>query len=261
MSSLRTTSHKAFAALALIALLGVPHILSAQSRAEHLGEGDAKMAALKPAEALAQFDSALALDSTSFDALWRAAQAALELAEFEESASRRAEFFQRAEHYARAAVRADSVRVEGRFAAARVLGLLARIENSSTRRATLGAETYAHAQSCLTIAPKHPGCLHALGAWHGTVAALNPFLRRMAGSITGSRAFGSASWQEAERLLREAIREEPKRIVHRLELARVYAAQKKESDAEQELRAAVSGEVMDSNDRRRKAEAERELPG
>lgn len=249
----------ALAALALITLLGAPRALSAQSPAEHLAEGDAEMAALRPAEALAWFDSALAFDSASFDALWRAAQAAVELAEFEESASRRAELFARAERYARAAVRVDSARVEGRFAAARVLGLLARIETSPTRRAALGAETYAHAQYCLMIASQHPGCLHALGAWHATVAALNPFLRRMAGSLTGSQVFRRASWEEAERLLREAVQQEPKRIVHRLELARVYAAQKKGSEAEQELHAAISGEVMDSNDVRRKAEAEREF--
>lgn len=217
------------------------------------------MAALRPAQALAQFDSALAYAPDGFDALWRAAQAAAELAEFEESALYRAQLFGRAEDYARRALRAGSTRVEGLFTAARVLGLMARVERAQGRRAALGAETYVHARDCLTLAPKHPGCLHALGAWHGTVAALNPFLRRMAGVLTKSEAFGRASWEEAERLLHEAVQEEPKRIAHRLELARVYAARNKSSAAEEQLRAAISGDVMDSNDDRRKQAARREL--
>lgn len=245
---------------ALLVLCLAPVRAHAQKRTVDplVARGDPALAARHPDAALAAFDSALAADSGRAEVLWRAALAEVELGEFEQDATLRARHFGRAEERARAAVQADSSRAEPHYALARVLGQRGRRLPATPERANVGRETHERVTRCLALAPRHPGCLHILGVWNATVAQLDAFSRSMARQLTGSEAFTSASWAEAERLLTAAAKQEPRRIAHRLELARVYAAQQKLDAARQQLSAAERGALMDANDARRLEEVARE---
>lgn len=233
------------------------------SAAAHAQQGDPRVTAARraleardPAAALAHVEPVVVSDSAGYDALVLAAGAEVEVAEYDSVRDRRTQRLLTAVAWARRAVARDSTRAEGRFALARAAGLVARSDAvDASTRARLGRDAYEQATRCLAIAPRHPGCLHALGAWNATVAQLGGIERSMAAALTHSDAFGKASMADAESLLMAAVREEPRRIAHRLELGRIYAAEGKRDAAMEQLQAAVAGEVMDSNDPRRQSEA------
>lgn len=71
----------------------------------------------------------------------------------------------------------------------------------------------------------------------------------------GGAVFGEASWANARHYLEESVINDPRRIVHRLDLARVYQDMGLKSAAKTEFEAVVSGELIDYNDPEYKAEA------
>lgn len=246
---------------ALVALaLALPAGSALAQDADHFtANGDSAMRRGATAEALQLYEAALAVDSTHAGALWRAAQLEAELAEYDSVPGRRVRRESHAAEHARAAVRAEPESIASRFALARVLGQLARTTSDPMTRALLGKETWGAARACLAIVPEHAGCLHVLGGWHATVAGLDEFSRRMAGTLVGTDVFEKATWAEAERNLLAAVKHEPTRIAHRLELGRAYAAQGKTAEARAQLEKAASGKASDPNDARRRAAAKREL--
>ena len=111
------------------------------------------------------------------------------------------------------------------------------------------------AMECLRIDPKHAGCLHVMGVWNAEVMRLNGFTRMIARNFLGGQVFSQASWANARSYLEQAVTNDPRRIVHRLDLAKVYADMGLASLAKTEYQAVISGELVDYNDPRYKAEA------
>ena len=59
--------------------------------------------------------------------------------------------------------------------------------------------------------------------WHAEVMRVDPVSRALARAFLGADVFKLASWDEAQRLLEKAVAVDPQRLVHRLDLAAVYA--------------------------------------
>jgi Tfp pilus assembly protein PilF len=68
-----------------------------------------------------------------------------------------------------------------------------------------------------------------------------------------------ANWDDAQRYMEESVAAEPNRIVHRLDLARVYAARGNRDRARATFEAAINGKVSDLNDKRYQQLAMEEL--
>jgi tetratricopeptide (TPR) repeat protein len=244
--------------LALITLAATG-VAAAQFTSERIARGDSAYQDRRVPEALAEWQAALQADSTSYAALWRAAQAEVDLAEYDSDVLGGPRRFQAAEEYARGAVRIEPKRVEGHFALARVLGRAADHSDNPTDRVRWATEVHREAQTCLELAPAHAGCLHVLGEWHAHVAQLGSFERGWANSLAGSDLFAQGSWPEAERCLAAAAKREPRRLIHHLALGRVYAATGRPREAGAQFKAVLDGAVADYNDPRYKEEAKREL--
>lgn len=246
-----------FAPLAMSALCAVAGVASAQSAAEHLARGNTAYAARGVPEALAHYDSALAADPKLYEALWRAAQAEVDLAEYDPDPLpiHSAQLLQRAAEHARAAIGVEPKRVEGHFALARALGRATDHTDNPTDRVQFGVEAHREALACLAIDPKHGGCLHVLGLWNARVAELDDFSRGWANRLSGGTLFDQGSWAEAERCLEAAAANDPRRLVHHLDLARVYARMGKKELARKQFEAVLQGAALDYNDPHYKDEA------
>jgi tetratricopeptide (TPR) repeat protein len=231
-----------------LATLTATGVAAAQSTSERIARGDSAYQARHVPEALAAWQAALQADSTSYAALWRAAQAEVDLAEYDSDVLGGAKRFQAAEEYARGAVRREPKRVEGHFALARVLGRAADHTDNSTDRVRWATEVHREAQTCLELAPAHAGCLHVLGEWHAQVARLGSFERSFANSLAGSPLFDQGSWPEAERCLAAAAKGEPRRLIHHLALGRAYAATSRPQEARAQFQAVLDGAVTDYTD-------------
>ena len=94
----------------------------AQEAAVHIARGDSAYAAFNAEEALAHYESAIAVDSTNADALGKASRSAVDLGESLTNGQRQKDLFRKGERYARLAVRADSTNAEAWFHLARALG-------------------------------------------------------------------------------------------------------------------------------------------
>lgn len=79
------------------------------------------------------------------------------------------------------------------------------------------------ALAALKIDGTHPGALHVLGMWNAEIMRVNGLSRMFARSFMGADVFNLASWDEAQRLLESSVQHDPSRIVHRLDLAGIYA--------------------------------------
>jgi hypothetical protein len=194
----------------------------------------------------------------NYDSLCNAAALAVDLGEFNPDRDQRDSLFTVAEQYARAAVAANPNGAQGHFALARALGRRA-LTLGIRDRARYGVAVREEALAALTIDPRHAGALHVMGVWNQQVMQLSSIQRLIAKTILGAKAFGKASWQQAVQSLEDAVAIEPDRIVHRLDLARVYIARKRNAEARDQLLWIRAAPVTDYNDPHYKREAEAAL--
>ena len=128
-----------------------------------------------------------------------------------------------AEQYARRAVEANPGDAEGHFNLARALGRRA-LSLGKRDRVKYAGDVRTHALEALKLNPKHPGALHVMGMWNYNVMSLSGMTRFMAKTFLGGKVFDSANWDDAQRYMEESVAVDPGRLVHHLDLARVYVA-------------------------------------
>ncbi|HEY5085767.1 MAG TPA: tetratricopeptide repeat protein [Gemmatimonadaceae bacterium] len=242
------------AALAALAFATPALSASAQSAAEWISKGNAAYDARNATDALAAYEKALAVDPNNYDALWRASRSQVDLASAEPDADQRSAMYKTAQDEAAKAVQVNSAGADGHFILSEALGRMA-LTLGARDRVKYAGRVRDQALECLKIEPKHAGCLHVMGVWNAEVMRLNGITRMIARNFLGGQIFGEASWANARRYLEEAVNNDPRRIVHRLDLAKVYADMGLTSAAKTEFEAVVSGELIDYNDPRYKAEA------
>lgn len=227
---------------------------NAQAPVNHIALGDRDYAALNAPGALAHYKQAADADPGNYEAQWKVARSAADVAEFDLTGDAQIRMFAEAESYSRRAVAANPDDAEGHFHLARALGKRA-LTLGVRQRIKFGTEVRAQALECLHLDPKHAGCLHVMGLWNAEVMRLNGFSRMIARNLLGGRALGSASWAEAQRYMEEAVAYEPKRIIHRLHLGDIYRDRGDKTKARAEYQAALNLPIADYNDSHYKAEA------
>lgn len=208
-----------------------------QSPADHTAMGVAAIQAHDLRTGLAHLEAALAIDSTDYEANWRAAFALLDEGEQIPDSVKTPErdsLFARAEGLARRALAADSMGPEGHFAVAATVGRasLGMGKKERIRRAKVIRD---EALRTLALDPSHDGAYHVLGRWNAEIMRLSGLSRFFARSFLGAGIFGQASWEAAVANLQKAVELDPERIYHRLELARIYADRKRFQEAQDQL--------------------------
>ncbi len=232
---------------------------AAQGVHDHVSLGNTAMQVHDLRTALAHYRAALALDSTDYEANWRASIALLDEGEQipdDVKSPQRDSLYARAERLARRAVAADSLGADGHFALAASVG---RASLSMGKKARIRRASLIRDEALRTIAlnPRHDGAYHILGVWNAEIMRLSGLSRFFAKSLLGAGVFKQASWDAATSNMERAVALDPGRLYHRLELAQIYADRKRYGEARAQLRellALPDREIMDSTYRR---EAER----
>jgi tetratricopeptide (TPR) repeat protein len=224
----------------------------------YVASGDSAYAALDAVTALADYEKALAVDSADYDALCKASRVASDLAEFERDEARRTAFFTEAGSYAARAIAVKPTDAEGHFHRARALGLAA-LSVGSRARIKYGKEVRAEALAALQYAPDHPGALHVLGVWNAEVMRLSGIERFIAKNLLGGGVLSAASWHDAITDLERAVAVDPDRIVHHLDLAKVYLDTHDKAKAKEQLEIVAAAPIREYNDPHYKEDAARRL--
>jgi FimV-like protein len=235
-----------FRSLAVASLVAAS-TLGAQSAAEHIAIGDSIYARFKPDEALPHYLAGIGADSSNYEALWKAARTEIDLAENERDEARRDRFSKSGEALARRAIRVNAQDAEAHFHLARALGRRA-LSVGVRDRVKFGTDVRTEALEALRLNPNHPGALHVMGVWNAEVMRLNSVQRFFAKNVLGGRVFGDASWDKAVSYMERSVAADPERIVHHLDLAKIYADLDNKAKAREQLELVVRGRRIDFND-------------
>ncbi|MDB4881637.1 MAG: hypothetical protein JWL95_403 [Gemmatimonadetes bacterium] len=231
--------------------------LGAQSAADHIALGDREHAAMNAPSALHHYEEAMKVEPRSYEALWKATREAVDVGEYAPRAQRDS-LYTIAELYARRAVEANPGDAEGHAHLARALGRKA-LSLGKRDQVRYAGDVRTHALEALKLNPKHPGALHVMGMWNYNVMRLSGMTRFMAKTFLGGKVFDSANWDDAQRYMEESVAAEPTRLVHHLDLARVYEARDNKDKAREQYELTVRGARTEFNDRHFQSEAADEL--
>ncbi len=239
-----------------------PAVLPAQSRpgvAQHVALGDSAHAALAPAQALAHYRAAYAVDSSDYEVLWKMARELVDIAKQiegrDDSAKHlRDSLYLEARAFGEAAVRVNPSGADGHFAIGQALGRLSRTKGGK-ERVHFARIIYDEGMKAIELDSTHDGAYHLIGAWHAEVKRLSWIQRKAAALLFGGGFLGKGNWDDAQKYLEKAVALSPQNIFHRLELAEVYIDLGKYSRARDQLRAVAALPVADVLDPENKKEA------
>ncbi len=233
------------------------------SGAQHIAAGDSAHAALQPGRALVHYRAALAIDSTNYEALWKASRELVDIAKQIDSdedslKKRRDSLYIESRHLAEAAVRANPNGADGHFMVANALGRLSRTRGGK-ERVRFARIIYDEAVKAIELDSTHDGAYHVIGAWNAEIKRLSGIQRFFAKALFGAGFMDKANWADAQRYLEKAIALKPEHIFHRLELAEVYIDLEKYSAAREQLTAIADLPVGDVLDHEYKGDAVADL--
>lgn len=231
----------------LAATLVASSALSAQTAAEHIVMGDRDHSAMNASGALGHYQAAIQADPDNAEALWRASREAIDLGEFDDA--RRDSLYRLGEQYARRAVQANANSAMAHFALAKAIGRRA-LSMGARDRVKFAGEVRQEALAALKIDSLHAGALHVMGRWNANIMRLSGVSRFLAKNLLGGRVFDQASWKDAVAYLERAASLEPDRVVHKLELASVYADSGNKAKAREVYQAAIQTTPVEYNDAR-----------
>ena len=209
--------------------------------------GDSLYTARNAQAALADYEAAISADSVNYEALWKAARSAVDLAEFDTNQAHRVGLYKQASAYARRAVAIHPDSATPHFHLARALGREALTYGPGTR-VKYAKDVRSEALAALAIDSTNPGALHVMGAWNAEIMRLSGFSRFMAKNFLGGGIFGQASWQNAIDYMEKSVKYDPNRIVHHLDLGKIYQDTGQKDKAKTEFEFVVNAPVTDYND-------------
>lgn len=90
----------------------------------------------------------------------------------------------------------------------------------------------------LQLNPKNDNAWHILGRWNRVLADMNPLKRMLAGAIYGNLPV--TTHEAAEKCLLKAIALNPNRLMHYIELGRIYSAMGRKEDARKVIEKGLS---------------------
>jgi tetratricopeptide (TPR) repeat protein len=233
----------------------------AESVASQIARGDSAHTAMSPAFALAHYKAALAIDSMSYEALWKASRDAVDLGEFNPDEAQRKEYFAEGATYARRAVAAKPDDPEGHFVLARALGRVA-LTLGVKQQVNYAKDIRQQALQALKYDSLHPGALHVMGRWNAEIMRLSGFSRFFAKNFLGGDVFSQASWDRAVEYMEKSVKVDPDRLVHHLDLAEIYRDRNADGDrarAREQFELVINGKPLDYNDKFYKQQAEAEV--
>ena len=245
-------------AMTFAAMLFAARLASAQgtAAAAQVALGDRDYQQRNLVSALQHYEAAVAVDSALTEGLWKAANAAIDLGEFNDA--ERESYYARGERLARLAVKSNPNSAEAHFALAKALGRVA-LSKGKREKVKYAGEVHDEATAALKLDQTNAGALHVFGMWNAEIMRLSRIERWAARNLLGGGVLGEASWDNAQVYLERAVSIEPNRITHHLDLGGVYADRGETAKAREQYEMIARLPVTDYNDPHYKQLAEGRL--
>jgi hypothetical protein len=207
-------------ALASTALVVCATVAAAQDIAGHLAAGDAARCQRNAPQALMHYREALALDSTSYDANWKAARVLVDLGLLLPDAQKaqRDTLYNEARAFAERAVRSNANGADGHYMVAVSIGRVA-LTLGARQRVRYASVIRDEALRTTELSPRHDGALHVLGRWNAEIQRLPGLTKFFAKTFLGASIFNQATWANSWTYLSQAVAIDPQNIYHHLDFA------------------------------------------
>lgn len=221
-----------------------------------IAQGDKLDEQNRNAEALEFYRRAEALGVADAGLLRRIAKQLAQMMSDVSTAEEKRRLGREAMEYARRAVEKAPNDAMARLSLAIVLGRLAQVERPREKM-EYSREVLREAEMAARLDPRLDYAWHVLGRWHYEVALLNPALRTVAEIVYGT--LPEASLERAAEYLERAIATGPPRVVHHIELGRIYAAQGRKEEAVEQIRRGLALPSVEKDDEESKERGRRVL--
>jgi tetratricopeptide (TPR) repeat protein len=219
----------------------------AQTARERIALGDRAYAERQAQAALDQYRLALTLEPKNYEALCKASRTEIDLAEALDRGAEHDSLQAAAQRDAQTAIAVNPHDADGHFALARALGRRA-LSLGTMDRIRYAKLIRVEALEALKYDSLHAGALHVLGSWNAEVMRVNGIERAFAKRFLGAEVFNQASWSEAQRLLEKAVRLDPDRLVHHLDLGVIYADRGNKAKAREQFTLILAAPLREYND-------------
>jgi len=226
------------AAGALAWPVGGAHAQTRIGLGDPVTRSDVLYAAEEPREAYDVLRSYLEGAPDRYDALWKAARAAVVVGLTAEDSREQNRFLDQALDFARRAVALNPDGLEARYWRGVAAGRRA-MNASSGYAADLAQVAYDDAHAILAVDPDHAGAHNILGKLNFEVMTLSRVERAVARAFMGKPALRDTSWEGAEAQLVRAVELAPRMVLYRYDLGRLYARRGRDADAAVQLREAT----------------------
>ncbi len=219
----------------------------AQTASERIAQGDRAYADLQARTALDQYRLALSIEPKSYEALCKASRVEVDLAEGLDAGPEHDSLQASAQRHAETAIAVNPRNAEGHFALARALGRKA-LSLGTMDRIRYAKMIRQEALAALRYDSLHAGAIHVMGSWNAEIMRVNGFERAFAKRFLGAEVFGEANWDAAQRLMEKAVRLDPDRLVHHLDLGSIYADRGDKAGAREQFQLVIRAPLRQFND-------------
>jgi tetratricopeptide (TPR) repeat protein len=236
----------AFAAVFAAVFAAAPRA-GAQTASDRIAQGDRAYTDLQAKAALDQYRLALSIEPKNYEALCKASRVEVDLAEGLDPGPVHDSLQASAQRHAETAIAVNPHDAEGHFAMARALGRKA-LSLGTMDRIRYAKLIRAEALEALKYDSLHAGAIHIMGSWNAEIMRVNGLERAFAKRFLGAEVFADASWDAAQRLMEKAVRLDPDRLVHHLDLGAIYADRGNKAAAREQFLMVIRAPVRQFND-------------
>lgn len=240
-----------------VALAGAPPA-AAQGARQHIALGDREYTEREAHTSLDEYRLALSVEPKNYEALCKASRTAIDIAESLDRGPEHDSLQAEAQRDAEAAIAVKPHDADGHFALARALGRKA-LSLGTMDRIRYAKRIRLEALEALKYDSLHAGALHVLGSWNAEVMRVNGLERAFAKRFLGAEVFSTASWAEAQRLMEKAVKLDPDRLVHHLDLGAIYADRGNNAKAREQFAFILAAPLREYNDPMYKRKAAADL--
>ena len=230
--------------------------MGAQTADELLKKGEVFDQKYEPGEALKFYLAADKLEPQSVRIMVRIARQYRHLMVGASSKEEKVRFGRLALTYAKPAAALSPNDAEAQLAVAITLGKLMPLLTSKEQVET-SPRLRTAVDKTLRLDARNDTAWHILGRWHRTLAEISGMKRALAGVVYGGLPPGS--FEEAAKCLETAIAINPTRLMHSIELGRVYAQLGRKDDARRVLAKGLAMPNLEIDDPETKERAREEL--
>lgn len=222
-----------------------------------IAKGDSLYKLLDNEGSLDMYLAALQIDSTNYEANWKASRAYTDVGEVLEDEDLRAELYLKGSRHARKAVQIDSIGAKGHLYLSIALGRVA-LDAGAKERIKLSKEIKKEVDLSIKYDSTDDIAYHVLGRWNRKLSNLSWIEEGFADMFLGGVP-EDASEENAVAAFKKAIDLKPNYINHHLELGITYEMMDMEEEAKKEFQTCLDLPISESKDERYKAMAKEYL--